>query len=94
MKRTPYTVGNVDISDGLHDELRLISASLVDGEPVGLFAVGVTIFAALSSAYLGIQVLRLLGAKSDLGYALGAVVGSVALDVGGRLYTRRVTNNG
>lgn len=84
-----YRLGGVNFSDGIQDDLALISESIVHRKPIPLVDVSITLIAALSSAYLGIQVLRALGAKSDLSWALGAVGGSLALDVAGRYWRSR-----
>jgi len=85
-------VGAVDFSDGIQDDLAKISNSLVSGGALPVAYVAVTLIAALSSAYLGIQVVRALGAKSDISWAVGAVAGSLALDVGGKYFQRGRTN--
>tara|TARA_Y100001963_G_C6429795_1_gene286492 strand:+ start:212 stop:493 length:282 start_codon:yes stop_codon:yes gene_type:complete len=89
MSEEGYHLGGVNFSNGIQDDLNLISGSLVHGKPVPLGDVAITLLAALSSAYLGIQVLRALGAKSDLSWALGAVGGSLALDIAGKYWSVR-----
>ena len=89
-----YHLGGVNFSNGIQDDLNLISSSLVHGRPVPLGDVAITLLAALSSAYLGIQVIRSLGAKTDVSWALGAVAGSLALDVAGKYWAKRGGING
>lgn len=89
MDGNSYQLGGVNFSNGIQDDLALISESIVHRKPVPVADVAITLIAALSSAYLGIQVLRALGAKSDLSWALGAVGGSLALDVAGKYWRTR-----
>ena len=79
----------VDISNGIHDDVSRVASSILTGEPLPIAYVGVTLFAALSSAYLGVQIMRALGARSDLAFSGGAVAGSLALDMAAKYYHRK-----
>ena len=69
-----------NIRDGIGDDISRVSESVALRRPVAVSDVLWTLGAATAAAYIGIHALRAVGARTDLGDAVGAVVGIMALD--------------
>ena len=68
------------IRDGIGDDVARVSDSIAYGTHMRASDIALTLAAAVSAAYIGIHAFRFFGFRTDLGGAVGAVAGGIALD--------------